>query len=286
MLGYSEPIAWEQTSEGVRIKLPPLHKRPLNTCGKGIWVLRIKGSQETVTEAPQIANASGKNFKNVVFAGSTEVYLQAESSAEIYYTTDGSEPNTNSARYNGKITLNDSKTIRAIAKRPGKLSSEILVVNGIKARYGITLETAYADKYGANGPLSLVDGQHGSTRFTDGMWLGFEGKDCVAILDLGESKPVKAAGMSFLRIIPSWIFLPQSVEIWLSDDGFKYRQTARETLANATNDDGNEVRAISIDLNKTARYVKFIARNQGVCPPWHAGAGAKAWLFVDEVWID
>jgi len=21
----------------------------------------------------------------------------------------------------------------------------------------------------------------------------------------------------------------------------------------------------------------------GVCPPWHSGAGDKAWLFVDEI---
>jgi hypothetical protein len=32
-----------------------------------------------------------------------------------------------------------------------------------------------------------------------------------------------------------------------------------------------------------ARYVRVRARNIGVCPDWHKGAGSKAWIFVDEI---
>jgi hypothetical protein len=35
-----------------------------------------------------------------------------------------------------------------------------------------------------------------------------------------------------------------------------------------------------------ARYVKVFARNIGTCPPWHIGAGGKAWLFIDEITIE
>jgi hypothetical protein len=34
------------------------------------------------------------------------------------------------------------------------------------------------------------------------------------------------------------------------------------------------------------RYIRVVATNRGVCPAWHAGAGAKAWLFVDEIGIE
>jgi hexosaminidase len=34
---------------------------------------------------------------------------------------------------------------------------------------------------------------------------------------------------------------------------------------------------------REARYVRFSARSIGTCPPWHPGAGGKAWLFVDEL---
>ena len=35
-----------------------------------------------------------------------------------------------------------------------------------------------------------------------------------------------------------------------------------------------------------ARYVRIVARNVGTCPPWHPGAGGKAWLFVDEIIVE
>jgi len=29
-----------------------------------------------------------------------------------------------------------------------------------------------------------------------------------------------------------------------------------------------------------------VAKNRGVCPAWHPGAGQKAWLFVDEIAVE
>ena len=34
------------------------------------------------------------------------------------------------------------------------------------------------------------------------------------------------------------------------------------------------------------RYVKVLAKNRGVCPSWHPGAGGKAWIFADEISIE
>jgi hexosaminidase len=35
-----------------------------------------------------------------------------------------------------------------------------------------------------------------------------------------------------------------------------------------------------------ARYIRVIARGEISCPPWHAGAGNKAWLFCDEIVVE
>jgi hypothetical protein len=35
-----------------------------------------------------------------------------------------------------------------------------------------------------------------------------------------------------------------------------------------------------------ARYVRVRAKNVGVCPAWHPGAGGKAWIFVDEIIVE
>ena len=34
------------------------------------------------------------------------------------------------------------------------------------------------------------------------------------------------------------------------------------------------------------QYVKVIAKNIGLCPEWHKGAGNKSWIFADEIIIE
>ena len=42
----------------------------------------------------------------------------------------------------------------------------------------------------------------------------------------------------------------------------------------------------SLVMGVPARYVKVRAKSVGICPPWHHGAGKKAWLFADEVIVE
>ena len=39
-------------------------------------------------------------------------------------------------------------------------------------------------------------------------------------------------------------------------------------------------------VNRKARYVRVRARNMGLCPDWHKGAGHKAWIFADEIVVE
>jgi hypothetical protein len=38
-------------------------------------------------------------------------------------------------------------------------------------------------------------------------------------------------------------------------------------------------------FNENAQFVRVKAKNIGICPAWHVGAGDKAWIFVDEIWV-
>ena len=50
--------------------------------------------------------------------------------------------------------------------------------------------------------------------------------------------------------------------------------------------DGSVPGQASLSYEAPARYVKVLALGQITCPPWHAGAGGKAWLFCDEIIVE
>ena len=51
------------------------------------------------------------------------------SGAIIYYTTSGNTPTTGSNRYNGVVTVDSEKTVKAIAVKNGCINSDVSVSN-------------------------------------------------------------------------------------------------------------------------------------------------------------
>ena len=50
--------------------------------------------------------------------------------------------------------------------------------------------------------------------------------------------------------------------------------------------EGTYMKEFLVSSWQQARYVRATARNIGVCPDWHPGAGEKAWIFADELIIE
>ena len=57
------------------------------------------------------------------------VTIEAEEGATIYYTTDGSDPTTESTEYPGPFEINEDTTVKAIAVEEGKLTSAVAEAN-------------------------------------------------------------------------------------------------------------------------------------------------------------
>jgi hypothetical protein len=89
----------------------------------------------TITPAPKASAASGP------LDPGAEVTLSAPEGAEIYYTIDGSAPDTTKTKYTGPITINAPLTIKAIAAQEGLARSALL-------------EAAYTLKAGAEAPAA------------------------------------------------------------------------------------------------------------------------------------
>lgn len=74
------------------------------------------GSQTPTVTAPTISGTTP-------FTETTSVTMSAENGASIYYTTDGSTPNSASTQYTEALTLTDTTTVKAIAIKDGESSS-------------------------------------------------------------------------------------------------------------------------------------------------------------------
>lgn len=149
----------------------------------------------------------------------------------------------------------------------------------------ITLTALPSGKYPGNGPGTLVDGMRGSLDHGDGAWLGFEGSDLGAVIDLGTARPVGRIACSFLENQSAWIFPPVSVDVEISIDGKHYTPAGHDEEVRTTFNrslSASDVGVVLID-KPAVRYVRVHAKNVGTCPAWHPGAGGKAWLFADEI---
>jgi len=150
----------------------------------------------------------------------------------------------------------------------------------------ISLANPYNKWYTAGGDSALLNGLAGSNNFRDGQWQGYSGVDLEAIVDLGSSMDVSSLNTQCFQYNNAWIFLPHSIEVWLSDGGVNFTSVGRLDELADPKKDGQFAQEFSIEWEmKKARYVKVHVSNFGVCPEWHDAAGSEAWLFIDELVI-
>jgi beta-galactosidase len=212
------------------------------------------------------------------------------SGSAVYYTTDGSEPTMQSKRYDAELAFAEPATIAARAFRKGIASDAIARVEihpSLSTGEPITLTYPFSSRYPAGGKGALVDGIRGSRNYRDGFWQGYEGTDIEAVVDLGQVRPISDVAARFLQDTHAWIFYPTSVECSISDDGVNFVRVSTLKQAVAAKDEEASIKEFDHALKDAkARFVKVLARSVGVCPPWHPGAGGKAWTFCDEITIE
>jgi len=211
-------------------------------------------------------------------------------SGEIRYTTDGSDPTSASDRYGGPLQIGGSLEVRAGyfsgGVRQGPVAGQVFTVS-LSTGKPVTLKTQPHRNYPGKGAFTLVDGVRGHLeRFGKG-WIGFQGPDLDAVVDLGREARIARVTIGFFKGEGSWIHLPGSVEIYLSSDvsGGKpsYDRVARlEGAAIAAA--GNVVRMGF--PSRSARFIKVVAKGAGKIPDGLPGSGKDAWLFVDEIIVE
>jgi alpha-L-fucosidase len=280
---------WSSFAEGTTVGYKRLLRFPAITAGKIKIVIDECRTNPTLSSFGLYLSPPEVRFEpdGGTFSDSISFKLISDTkNTKIYYTLGGGSPDENSIKYSDKVSLNETIIVTAIAvSGDGRKGLPVTTVFN-KAKYGIELKTKYDNKYPGQGMYTVIDGVHGSSNFNDGRWLGYNGNNFEAVIDLGKIKPVHKISSSFLSNTNSWIFLPASVEYSISDDGKIF--TPVKEISHDIRE--REKRAFvhtfeSDSLNISGRYLHTKANNIKVCPPWHKGAGDKAWLFIDEITI-
>ena len=240
--------------------------------------------------------APGSFFVNILSeqaedSGSYAIKLISEKPGEeIRYTTDGSLPVSSSALYENPIILNKKTTIKAALfidqSIAGKVSEKTIFFSkaiGKKTKY----ITSYSNRYTGAGIQTLVNGLTGTIAHNDGYWQGWLEENLEVIIDLDKEELIGGVSLGFLESHGVWIFLPTSIEVSFSKDGKTYEHLMEiEVNDGEKNGTANRVTIQSEKMNQSARYIKIVAINRGVCPDWHPGAGGKSWIFADEIFIE
>jgi hexosaminidase len=238
------------------------------------------------------------NYSKALFEITTSVAPSSETTGVLFslnstrnpegirYTTDGSNPNWNSFKYTNPIVITTNQTVKAAyfedQKQKSGIVEQAFYINKATGK-NITLVNPPSESYAAGGKFTLVDGMIGNRDKFGRDWLGFSGKDVIATVDLGKREQINKVTVGFLASEGSWIHFPKSVAVFISDDGINFKNVSLVTMAEILSMNGT----VEMKLGtQKARYIKVIAENSGIIPEGSAGAGSKAWLFVDEISVE
>lgn len=120
-------------------------------------------------------------------------------------------------------------------------------------------------------------------------WLGYYGNPMELSFMQKNKKTINAntLTLTFAHYPSQWVFMPQKVLVSYSKDGIKYSQPEEVMLPfDPTLKENDKARVCILRHkipNKKVKYIKIEAQPVEKLPEWHAAAGEKAWLMIDEV---
>ncbi|HET9055353.1 MAG TPA: family 20 glycosylhydrolase [Chitinophagaceae bacterium] len=196
------------------------------------------------------------------------------------------ENSSRSIPYKTPIKVTSAKTYIATLNYDKKNASSIIQKFSFNKATGkkISLLQKASAKYPGDGAFTLVNGvQNIKGRAKSNEFLGFEGKDCEAVIDLGKQTKINEVVAHVLEDTPSWIYRPKSIEVFVSNDGIHFKSKGKSD----TFIDVYPVKKAGISFQVVqTRFVKVVIKNFGVIPAGKPGGGHNAWLFVDEIEVN
>lgn len=229
--------------------------------------------------------------ENDIFTDSLQVsFITSASRASIYYSLDGSPPDTNSLVYENPFYIYGSSEIRTLISMKGWENSEIATRTFVRSKYRplrCNISPKPADKYKGDGGSTLIDLKKGGEEFANGAWLGFQKTHINCTIDLGEEENIHAISMSSLEDYASYIFFPNQISISISNDGNDYRKVAEKRIEESDRPSPKSLQNFLVEFpEEQARFIKLDIKSRLINPDWHPVPGAPCWVFIDEILVE
>ena len=215
----------------------------------------------------------------------------AEKGAEIRYTLDGSEPTEKSKKYTKPLIINQSCKVKAKAFKNGMVPSFVALrqFNRLNIK-NTTFVNPPAERYGKEADIALMDGKKGVSGDWQNDWLGFEGVDMEATMELAVPTIIKVVKIGLCHEPQSRVMWPKGVWVSFSKNGKDFTDWQMAELPVFDRPDkmqgfGRIEARLRTDGNQW-KFVRVKVENQGVLPDWHPYKGQKSWIMVDEVTIE
>lgn len=208
----------------------------------------------------------------------------------IYYTMDGTEPDSTSTKYISPLTISGTTNLKAITFKEGWGISETALASFKQSTVdfsSVTLINDPNEKYYSQGGKTLVDLKRGSTNFVDGNWLGYTGSHLKATFELDETQEISSISVGALSAPGSWIFFPVGFRVQVSSDGKNFKTIHTKDLGQPEPSSVIALQFFDLDFPiTTAKYVRVEVKSVLKNPSWHQNPGGDSWLFVDEIVIN
>jgi hypothetical protein len=205
----------------------------------------------------------------------------------IYYTLDGTDPDSTSLVYKEPINLKESSQFKTRSYKKNWYPSDIVIRDYNKVKYKIEKVTVkYQPEESYPGIQKLIDLEKGTVNFKDGNWNGYH-KDAIATLDMGQSVEFNSLVVNCLKSISNYIFYPLEIIVYAGDHPDSLNRIKKLDIPLSDRNREIEIKSFKIDLKSTqnARYIKVYIKNMKKNPQWHEAPGAQSWLFIDEIMI-
>ncbi len=269
---------WKNIDGNLHIRMPQFVPEILNNEMTYAYVFKISGIGEFSPKPKIEVNYTDITQKPLVTLSAKD------SNSMIYYTFNGNIPDTSASLYSAPFTIDRSATIKARTIDAGKSPSEVAekFIKVIDEFVDFRLVYPPNKNYKGQNAVTLCDGIFGDMDFKSGKFLGFDGKDLIAEIELKQDKLINSVTISCLQKPGSWIMFPAEFEIYKSTDNENFEFVKKLDIEDFGNQELKKKFILEIPM-QSAKSIRVFVKNYGKLPEWHKSNGEDAWLFVDEI---